>query len=609
MRTINVMDIETYTFNEKIIPYCICVSLENTLYTFWKTDNLVFDFLQKICEQSTTNAIELYTHNINFDGLLILDQLKNKDILFDIFIRDRNIYWIKIFFIKHEITIRCSFKILPISVKKIGELLNYPKDVFPYKFVTKDNLDYNGLIPNKNFFNSENDYLTYIKENINFNLKEKTIEYCIRDVEIVQKVLKEIIRIIDSYNKNIIQKSYSFSSISYKIYIKMFDKWDIDNNKNNNYEHEYIKESYCGGRCEVFGNPKNKIIHYFDFSGMHSQSMREKFPLGKKFFSNKNLDVNNCGFHSVKLKINDYLPFLPYKTNKLLFPNGIITGRYWYEELINAIKNNKCEIIDHYSSLLYEKEEYIFKDFVEYFTEIRKKGIYYNTLGKNMNNGLYGSFALNEEDFIYIICHSKSELEVYMLTTDVINISVFGNSYIISIKKTEKSKKILDKKNNWETNKKRNIAYAAIISSKSRIRLNNALQKVVSDGGELYYTDTDSIFAGYDTNKKNEKLGDITWTETYEDAVFISSKFYCLSDNNIKIKGINNIDHTFKEIKKNFYENKNKLVFKEQLNINKKNYILIQKYLDKEILITNYDKRVFSEDKTNTIPIVINPDK
>jgi hypothetical protein len=107
----------------------------------------------------------------------------------------------------------------------------------------------------------------------------------------------------------------------------------------------------------------------------------------------------------------------------------------------------KCDVLEHYSSLLYESEGFIFKEYVEYFSDLRKKGIYYNAFGKNMNNGLYGSFALNEDDLNYVVCHSETELNSYACTVDVEKISSIGNSYIISIKKTEKSKKILDKKN------------------------------------------------------------------------------------------------------------------------------------------------------------------
>jgi DNA polymerase elongation subunit (family B) len=58
--------------------------------------------------------------------------------------------------------------------------------------------------------------------------------------------------------------------------------------------------------------------------------------------------------------------------------------------------------------------------------------------------------------------------------------------------------------------RKRNLSYAAIISAKARIKLNASLNLVLKSGGRLYYTDTDSIFAGYKENRINETMGDIT---------------------------------------------------------------------------------------------------
>jgi hypothetical protein len=44
---------------------------------------------------------------------------------------------------------------------------------------------------------------------------------------------------------------------------------------------EYIRQSYYGGRCEIFGNPiENDVIHHFDYSGMYGQCMLEKYPHG-----------------------------------------------------------------------------------------------------------------------------------------------------------------------------------------------------------------------------------------------------------------------------------------------------------------------------------------
>jgi len=115
--------------------------------------------------------------------------------------------------------------------------------------------------------------------------------------------------------------------------------------------------------------------------------------------------------------------------------------------------------------------------------------------------------------------------------------------------------------------------------------------------GEIYYTDTDSIFAGYTVNNLNKSIGEITWSKTYDDAVFISSKFYCLSNNEIKLKGINNNNYNFEHIKNLFYNNNYSLMYNNQLTFTKKNSILIQKYIDKEILISSYDKRLFIENK------------
>jgi hypothetical protein len=85
-----------------------------------------------------------------------------------------------------------------------------------------------------------------------------------------------------------------------------------------------------------------------------------------------------------------------------------------------------------------------------------------------------------------------------------------GNYYILKLFKNKKSKKILDKDGFWDLElKKRNVAYSAVIAAKARIKLNTALQAVLSDGGELYYTDTDSIFAGYKINKINHVLGEV----------------------------------------------------------------------------------------------------
>jgi hypothetical protein len=155
---------------------------------------------------------------------------------------------------------------------------------------------------------------------------------------------------------------------------------------------------------------------------------------------------------------------------------------------------------------------------------------------------------------------------------------------------------------------KRNLAYSAIIASKARIKLNNSLNLVLKSGGRIFYTDTDSIFAGYKDNQLGKSLGDITWTKTYDDAVFIASKFYFLKGESIKLKGVNRNNYTYEEIKNKFYSNETKLIFGEQLSFPKTNFVIYENIKDKCINVSEYDKRIYSEDKKNTTPLTFQTD-
>jgi hypothetical protein len=237
------------------------------------------------------------------------------------------------------------------------------------------------------------------------------------------------------------------------------------------------------------------------------------------------------------------------------------------------------------NSYIYEKYEEVFTDFVDKFTEIRKKDGYYKIFGKLMINSLYGSMALKSEDDIFF----------YKVNA----------SYIIIIKNDFKAKKYFKKKNNIELSN-RNVSYASAIASKARIKLYRAMKNVINDGGRLLYCDTDSIFAAYNKTNNTKNFGNLEWLNFYDDAVFVSPKTYALKSENeeIKIKGISLKNISFYEFKNNFY-NETSVIFKDQLNIKKLNFTLKQKYIEKKINLNAYDKRIFSEDKKTTFPLNI----
>ena len=128
---------------------------------------------------------------------------------------------------------------------------------------------------------------------------------------------------------------------------------------------------------------------------------------------------------------------------------------------------------------------------------------------------------------------------------------------------------------------------------------------VIKDGARLLYCDTDSIFAAYNKNDLRNKTNNFDWIDFYSDSVFIAPKTYALKKEKeviIKIKGINDKNISFDELKKKFYMGNNKLKFENQLNFRKSDFSLKQFYIDKEICLSSYNKRIFINNKKSTIP-------
>jgi hypothetical protein len=120
----------------------------------------------------------------------------------------------------------------------------------------------------------------------------------------------------------------------------------------------------------------------------------------------------------------------------------------------------------------------------------------------------------------------------------------------------------------------------------------------------LFYCDTDSIAAGYNINRINEVFGEIKWSEIWKDSVFIAPKFYAYkteeNEEIIKLKGVSKKDYSLNKIKKCFYTKKKYLKYKKELSFSRKKFELKQNYIEKIILINNYNKRIFSKDKSTT---------
>ena len=164
-----------------------------------------------------------------------------------------------------------------------------------------------------------------------------------------------------------------------------------------------------------------------------------------------------------------------------------------------------------------------------------------------------------------------------------------------------------------------NVALAAAITSKARIKLYESFITIDSAGGRILYCDTDSIFVAFPKEKQvlGRSFGNITFKvddpeACFADGVFALPKTYALkySDGRevIKIKGISHADLSFDVFRNSFncpapYT----LAFRSPTLI-KDGITFVKGYMDRVVNLHSYTKRLWSVDKKSTMPITVNED-
>jgi len=594
-------DIETYHEKKKnrFVPYCVVYSIKGKIYNqyYSEFENMIIKSIDDIYSK-ISNEIIIYIHNLNFDGLIIINELsQNTDITINSLIVKMNIYSITLTKKNKKIIFKCSYKLLPESLKKISAIFEEcDKMLFPYEFASKENLNYVGEIPDSCYFKSPKDYEDFKKNNSSFNFKEYSIEYCTRDVIITSNFIKKIKNIAGEYGVNI-DKTYSAPSLSFKIFEKNFNNGKLSFSLSTFWEN-IIRTSYFGGRCEVYGNPyEDEIVHYYDFSGMYGQCMMEKFPYGDIRMIKNPLNIDTPGFYYIVYNGELSIPVLPHKnkiTGKLMFANGTDEGLFWFEEIL-LFKENGGILLDIKYAILYEKFDFIFDDFVKNFENLKKKDEIHKKFAKLIINSLYGRMGMNnmEEESLII---KKNDFRIYEKKYRIKSFVELNEIILINIENTIKKKL------------KKNISIASCITSKARIKLYKAQMDVVKNNGRLLYSDTDSIYASFKEDVSKKKHGIIEWNKEklkIIDAVFISPKTYAYMDSDqevVKIKGFNNKSIKYADLKKSFYNNENYLDIHDEFKLKKKDMFLEKSLGSRKLSLCSYDKRFFDIKKKETYP-------
>jgi hypothetical protein len=439
---------------------------------------------------------------------------------------------------------------------------------FPYWFVTKNNLKYEGEIPNYNYFykyfNLEN-YNNYLNLSKNFNkdnpwnLIEETKKYIFNDVkslyEIIEIFNKEIYN-LENYN---ITDVISISSLALNIFLTNY----YNQNKTPIHiprlaQYNEIKTAYFGGRVEIY-KPYGEDLYIYDVNYLYPKVMLNDMPIGNLIkSSDTNLD-NYFGFCYATVNVPDNInkPILPFRDElgNVYNPTGNWTGMFSSEILKYARDVDKAEIIIHYG-YKFDRGKDVFKEYVEHYFNLKKEAKDNKTLRllfKLLLNALYGRLGLKYINSKTKFVTSSEAKELSLIYQILENITIDEENDLELIKYTLEPSDVLkdidqksyldlvSKQNNNEDFINRSLPISAMITSYASCYMQKFLNLPNND---CYYSDTDSVILQKPLDSKyvGDNLGQFKFLGKIKKAYFISPKLYCLILDNgetiFKSKGI-----------------------------------------------------------------------
>jgi hypothetical protein len=325
LKRFEALDIETYVEDGLVKPLAIAITNINEVYYFLSTDLKSSDLINFIRTSCKSSKI-YYVHNLTFEAFVLADVLKNNFINYSIFSTNGIVYSMVIRFYEKDVVLKCSYRLTMLSLKDFGRLIHEEKGVFPFKVLRKP-LPKILKLKGEDFIDSTAYNLFLKQHGLIINAHEQLKSYCVQDVLITKRGVLKFLEILKNYFPEIKITPLTASSLAIKIFFK---KSGILKKRIKKTDDLMIRQSYYGGRCEVFGNLRpNEVALHFDFKGMYAQCMLEKIPCGELKCSEFFKDFNIPGFYLIDFFQDMQIPVLPYKYDDgLFFLNGRQRG--WY---------------------------------------------------------------------------------------------------------------------------------------------------------------------------------------------------------------------------------------------------------------------------------------
>lgn len=330
--------------------------------------------------------------------------------------------------------------------------------------------------------------------------------------------LGEFIR--DFYKEQGINFTHTIASAAMKIFRTSY----LTNNfmiKKSIAPHDYSRQSYYGGRCEVFMRGDFDVFS-FDVNSMYPYVMSNhvypnpttaKFvPSKHHFYSTYNnelyLTIAKCKVYVPDMKIAP----LPIRTNdRLVFPTGTFTG-VWTEPELKMAEKYGVKILDVYWYVRYAQADFYLRDYSMAMYNYRNdhpKGSPKNRMFKLLGNSLYGKFGEKNPKYNFIgdplnCPFDLEEEDVRLIAYDNGNIHAYSHEQINSSHTFPE--------------------LVAFITAYARIHL---YERMKLHEESMVYCDTDSVkYLSTDFKDKDEKqLGGFKF-EYQEKFKFIAPKIY-----------------------------------------------------------------------------------
>lgn len=522
---IGVIDFETFEYEDhvyKVYAAGFKTYLDNNVTTYY-TDNkdssdvVVLKLVDELL-RSKYSKTTFYCHNLGgFDVIFLLkvlvdynDKHDNKyDLSFKF--RDNNILSITISKDKSKLTIKDSYAMFGSSLRKLAEAYDccYRKSYFPYKFAKGDNLFYVGNTPSINYYEEIpiEDYKLEVKNNWSF--QGETLKYLELDLnslfEILSKANKSLFL---DYNTDM-TRSLSISGLALNVFLTNYYSKNIPLITQKSMYSD-IRQGYYGGITEVY-KPFGENLYYYDVNSLYPFAALNDMPglTCRKILITTNDNIENLfGFFYCIVDATqvtcDYLGLLPLRTDRLIFPLGKWEGWYFSEELKFSIQHGyKITILKGYD---FSRNKNVFNSYIHdmYTHKSNATNSTKKSTAKSLLNNLLGRFGIDLQKYETSLL-TDDEFESMLHVRDIKGHNLIGSKHLVSYNTGLNYNlisnlgmdlnEVLKSNKDWEIKSQTasSVVISAAVTAYARIIMTQHKLDILRKGGQLYYSDTDSI--------------------------------------------------------------------------------------------------------------------